>query len=176
MKETEMLPEGNEPSCVTFLTLCFCSCTFRLADGCWRFTDGFFQGSLKVICALARLVFSMCRLQHVTWEGVSGGLLPHPGRILLREGKEGFNSPLAVDDAGLSGRKWLLGAQGEGEGWGRARHLLPLFPPVRLPCKWGLGNRAYTLAPESETNAACRRDDHTAPEASCMLSFIPLLQ
>ena len=108
------------------------------------------------------LLRSQCRL-------VAGGL------DLEARASAIHNSPLAVDDAGLSGRKWLLGAQGEGEGWGRARHLLPLFPPVRLPCKWGLGNRAYTLAPESETNAACRRDDHTAPEASCMLSFIPLL-
>lgn len=39
-------------------------------------------------------------LQHVTPEGVSGGLLPHPGSLLLREVKEGFNSPLAVDEAG----------------------------------------------------------------------------
>lgn len=112
MKETETLPEGNEPFYVTFLTLCFCSCTFRLADGCWRFTDGFFQGSLKVIRALARLVFSMHSLQHVTWEGVSGGLLPHPGRILLREGKEGFNSPLAVDEAGLERAEMALGGSG----------------------------------------------------------------
>lgn len=174
MKETEPLPEGNEPFYVPFLTVCFCSCTFRLADGCWRFTDGFFQGSLKVICAMARLVFSMLSLQHVTWEAVSGGLLPHPGRILLQEDKQGFNSPLWLMTRGSSGRKWLLGTQGEGGV--RGRHLLPLFPPVRLSCEGGRGNRAYTLAPESETNAACRRDDQTAPEACCIRPFIPLLQ
>lgn len=123
MKETERLPEGNEPFYVTFLTWCVCSWTFRLADGCWRFTDGFFQGSLKVIRALARLVCSMLSLQHLTWEGVSGGLLPHPGRILLREGKEGFNSPLAVDDAGLEQVEMAPGGSGWGGRWGEGQAL-----------------------------------------------------
>ena len=112
MKETETLPEGNEPFYVPFLTVCFCSCTFRLADGCWRFTDGFFQRSLKVICALARLVFSKLSLQHVTWEAVSGGLLPHPARILLQEDKQGFNSPLVVDDEGLEREEVAPGDSG----------------------------------------------------------------
>ena len=49
-------------------------------------------------------------LQHVTWEGVSGGLLPHPGKILFREVKEGFNSPLALDDAGLEWEEVALAA------------------------------------------------------------------
>ena len=121
MKETETLPEGNEPFYVPFLTVCFCSCTFRLTDGCWRFTDGFFQGSLKVICVLARLVFSKLSLQHVTWEVLSGGLLPHPARILLQEDKQGFNSPSVVDDEGL---EWEEVAPGDsGWGWGEGQAL-----------------------------------------------------
>lgn len=67
-----------------------------------------------MIRALARLVFAMLSLQHLTWEGVSGGLLPHPGRILLWEGKEGFNSSLAVDDAGLEQAEMAPGGSGGG--------------------------------------------------------------
>lgn len=59
------------------------------------------------------------RLQHVTWEAVSGGLL-HPGNLPLPEVR-GLPSPLAVGDAGLEemvpgtrsgGEEHTLGAQG----------------------------------------------------------------
>lgn len=51
-------------------------------------------------------------LQHVTWEGVSGGLLSQPGNLLLQEVKEGFNSPLVVDDAGLEPEEAAPGDSG----------------------------------------------------------------
>lgn len=103
---------------------------------------GFFQGSLKVIRALARLVFSMLSLQHPNLgRELSGGLLPHPGKFYCGKVKRASTVLWRLMMQGWSRRKWLLGAQGEGGGWGRAKHLLPLFPPVRLPCEGGLENQ-----------------------------------
>lgn len=93
--------------------MCFCSCTCRLPDRCLRFTDGFFQGSLKVICGLQglRFLYSGFSLQHVTWEVVSGGLLLHPGNLPLPEVR-GLPQPIG----GWWCRAWGNGSRDSGEG------------------------------------------------------------
>lgn len=44
---------------VPFCASCFCGSLSLLPACCLKFTDGFLQGSLKVICEPARLLFTM---------------------------------------------------------------------------------------------------------------------
>lgn len=51
--------ERHELVPVPFGALCFCGSLSLLPARCLKFTDGFLQGSLKVICEPARLLFAM---------------------------------------------------------------------------------------------------------------------
>lgn len=142
-----MLSKWNEPLYVTFLTLCFCSCTFRLPDCCLRFTDGFFQGSLKVICGLARLVFSMLGIQLTAC---------NLGRGIWRTAFPSRKSPARGSQRGLQqsiGGWWCgawaggNGSRDSGWGWGEGTGGCRLCSLLsRCPGERGLGNAGLQAA------------------------------
>lgn len=152
--------------------VCF-SWTFRLADGCWRFTGGFFQGSLKSdSCAGQACVFhaqfTASNLGRGVWRTASPSRKDSTvGRQGLQQFFGGWWCRAGAGGNGSPGSGW-------GEGWGRAKHLLPLFPPVRLPCEGGLENKA-TLWPQRAKLMLRAEETTRLHQKPHILSFIPLL-
>ena len=143
----------KERCCLSEMSLCvspsspgvFVAVPSDLQIRCLRFTDGFFQGSVKVICGLARLVFSMLRIQFTTC---------NLGRGIWRTASPSRKDSIPGSQRGLqqSIGAWWCRAWVGGSG---ACCLSSLLSGCTV--KAVLGAQPTFRAPEGGTNAACRR-------------------